>query len=144
METHENYTRQHQDIRTENGIDYGDVIEGVNFDYAAKLTAVNAIALASLAWAPPPPLDVLIGGAVQPSTSLTWTKPNDDYIAGYKIYWRATTAPQWEHSKFIGMLDKYTLEGLVIDNYLFGVATIGKDGSESVVVFPSGLIPRNR
>lgn len=144
METHENYTRQHQDIRTENGINYGDVIEGVNFDYAAKLTAVNAIALASLAWAPPAPAGVLIGGAVQPSTTLSWSKPNADYIAGYKIYWRATTAPQWEHYRFVGNVDKYTLEGLVIDNYLFGVAAVGKDGSESVVVFPSGLIPRNR
>ena len=144
METHENYTRQHQDLRTENGIEYGDVLEGVNFDYAAKLTAVNAIALASLAWAPPAPLEVLIGGAVQPSTSLSWTKPNADHIAGYKIYWRATTAPQWGYSKFVGNVDKFTLEGLVIDNYLFGVATVGKDGSESVVVFPSGLIPRNR
>jgi hypothetical protein len=144
METHENYTRQHQDIRTENGINYGDVIEGVNFDYAAKLTAVNAITLASLAWAPPAPADVLIGGAVQPSTSLAWTKPEADNIAGYRIYWRATTAPQWEHYVFVGNIEKYTLEGLVIDNYLYGVAAVGNDGSESVVVFPSGLIPRNR
>jgi len=144
METHENYTRQHQDIRTENGINYGDVIEGVNFAYAAKLTAVNAIALASLAWAPPEPDGVLIGGAVQPSTSLAWTKSLSDNIAGYKIYWRATTAPQWEHSKFVGNIEKYTLEGLVIDNFLFGVSSVGKDGSESLVVFPSGLIPRNR
>lgn len=144
METHENYTRQHQDIRIENGIAYGDVIEGVNFEYAAKLTAVNAISLAALAWAPPAPTAVLIGGAVQPSTSLSWNKLKPDYIAGYKVYWRATTSPQWEHFKFVGNIDKYTLEGLVIDNYLFGVAAVGKDGSESVVVFPSGLIPRNR
>jgi Peptidase family M28 len=144
METHENYTRQHQDIRTENGIAYGDVIEGVNFTYAAKLTAVNAITLASLAWAPPAPQNVLIGGAVQPSTSLAWTRPNSEKIAGYKIYWRATTAPQWEHEKYVGDIDKHTLEGMVIDNYLFGVSSVAKDGSESVVVFPSGLIPRKR
>ncbi|RLD22755.1 MAG: peptidase M28 [Bacteroidetes bacterium] len=144
METHENYTRQHQDIRTENGINYGDVIEGVNFEYAAKLTVVNAITMASLAWAPPAPKGVLIGGAVQPSTSLAWDKTDNKNIAGYKIYWRATTAPQWEHHKFVGNTENYTLEGLVIDNYLFGVAAVGKDGNESVVVFPSGLIPRNR
>jgi peptidase M28-like protein len=144
METHENYTRQHQDIKTENGIDYGDVIDGVNFVYAAKLTAVNAITLASLAWAPPAPHNVLIGGAVQPSTSLAWSKSNSENIAGYKIYWRATTSPQWDHDKYVGDVDEYTLAGMVIDNYLFGVAAIGKDGSESVVVFPSGLIPRNR
>ena len=116
----------------------------MNFAYAAKLTAVNAITLASLAWAPPAPINVLIGGAVQPSTSLAWTKPEADNMAGYKLYWRATTAPQWEHHKFVGDIEKYTLEGLVIDNFLFGVSAVAKDGSESVVVFPSGLIPRNR
>ena len=68
METHENYNRQHQNLRTENGIAYGDVIEGVNFPYAAKLTAVNAITLAALACAPPQPTNVRIGGAVRPST----------------------------------------------------------------------------
>ncbi len=144
METHENYTRQHQDIREENGIKYGDVIEGVHFDYCKKLTAVNAITMAGLAWAPMQPLDVKIGGAVQPSTTLAWTQPKDENIAGYKIYWRETTSPQWEYSRYVGNVAEFTLENLVIDNYLFGVSTVGKNGHESVVVFPSGLIPRNR
>jgi len=74
METHENYNRQHQDLRTENGINYGDVLEGVNFDYAAKLTAVNAISLAGIAWSPPAPDFVMIGGAVRPSTRLKWDR----------------------------------------------------------------------
>jgi len=78
MEAHENYNRQHQDIRTENGIEYGDVVEGVNFDYAAKLTAVNAINLASIAWAPPAPSQVAIGGIVEPSTKLKWEKVTGD------------------------------------------------------------------
>jgi Zn-dependent M28 family amino/carboxypeptidase len=144
METHENYNRQHQNLRTENGIDYGDVIEGVNFPYAAKLTAVNAITLASLAWAPPQPTNVRIGGAVRPSTRLAWDAVDDSNLAGYKVYWRETTAPQWQHSKFVGMVTEYTLDNLVIDNYLFGVASVGKDGNESVVVFPSGSIRRRR
>ena len=91
METHENYNRQHQDIREENGIKYGDVIEGVNFPYCAKLTGVNAITLAALAWAPPPPNQVMIGGAVKPSTRMRWDAPNSKNLAGYKIYWRDTT-----------------------------------------------------
>ncbi len=144
METHENYHRQHQDIREENGIKYGDVVEGVNFAYAAKLTAVNAITLASLAWAPPPPKEVKIGGAVQPHTTLAWGSPKSGEVAGYKIYWRDTTAPQWQHSRFVGKVNGFTLKGLVIDNFLFGVAAVGPDGHESVVVFPSGLIPRQR
>lgn len=140
METHENYNRQHQDIRVENGIEYGDVIEGVNFGYAAKLTAVNAITMAGLAWAPAAPKDVKIGGAVQPSTKLAWTIEEQPNLAGYKIYWRDTTAPQWQHSRFVGKVSEFTLENIVIDNYLFGVAAVGKDGHESVVVFPSQLI----
>ena len=144
METHENYTRQHQDIREENGIKYGDVIEGVNFDYAAKLTAVNAISLASLAWAPPAPENVLIGGAVQPSTTLAWDKVPAGNGAGYIVHWRETTAPQWTNSRFVGDLNEFTLEGIVIDNFLFGVSSVDERGNQSVVVFPGGLIPRNR
>jgi Zn-dependent M28 family amino/carboxypeptidase len=140
METHENYTRQHQDIREENGIKYGDVIEGVNFDYAAKLTAVNAITMAGLGWAPSPPAEVKIGGAVKPSTTLRWISSEDDNLLGYKVYWRETVSPQWEYSKFVGKVSEYTLENLVIDNYLFGVAAVSKEGNESVVVFPAGLI----
>lgn len=144
METHENYTRQHQDIREEDGIKYGDVVEGVDFDYAAKLTAVNAISLASLAWAPPAPKSVLIGGAVQPSTRLSWSKVDDENFAGYIIHWRETTVPQWTNSRFVGKVNEFTLDGLVIDNFLFGVSAVDKNGNQSLVVFPTGLIPRNR
>ena len=140
MEAHENYNRQHQDIRTENGIAYGDVVEGVNFDYAKRLTAVNAITLAGLGWAPPAPDSVRIGGAVQPSTTLAWESADDANLVGYKVYWRETTAPQWTYSRFVGKVNEYMLEGIVIDNYYFGVAAVGEDGNESVVVFPSGLI----
>lgn len=142
METHENYTRQHQDLRTEDGIAYGDVLSGVNFEYAKKLTAVNAISLAGIAWAPQAPENVLIGGAVQPSTTLKWDKSDDPNLAGYRIYWRDTTSPQWQYSRYVGNIDEFTLEGIVIDNYLFGVAAVSKDGNESVVVFPGGLIRR--
>lgn len=144
METHEHYERQHQDLRTEGGIKYGDVIEKVNFEYAAKLTGVNAITLAGLAWAPPPPQNVMIGGAVRPSTRLKWDKIEDPNILGYKIYWRETTSPQWQFSKFVGDVNDYTLKNIVIDNFLFGVASVGKDGNESLVVFPTSLIPRSR
>ncbi|MFD2561385.1 M28 family peptidase [Aquimarina rubra] len=139
MEAHENYTQQHQDIREENGIKYGDVVEHVNFDYAAKLTAVNAINLASIAWAPPAPKEVKIGGIVEPSAKFKWKKTNDPNIKGYKIYWRDTTSPTWDHSRFVGDVDNFTLEGIVIDNYFFGIATVGKNGHESPVVFPSGV-----
>jgi len=140
MEAHENYNRQHQNIRVENGIKFGDVIEGVNFEYAKMLTAVNAITLASLAWAPPTPKNVAIGGAVAPDTTLKWTTVDDNDIVGYKIYWRLTTSPQWENSRFVGNVNSFTLKGIVIDNYCFGVATVYKNGHESLVVFPSSVI----
>ena len=140
MEAHENYNRQHQDLRVENGIKYGDVIEGENFEYANKLTAVNAITLASLAWATPEPKNVKIGGIVQPNTKLKWDKVSDENIIGYKIYWRLTTSPQWEFSRFVGDVDNFELQGIVIDNYYFGVSSVSKTGHESVVVFPNDII----
>lgn len=142
METHENYTRQHQDLRTESGIRYGDVIEGVNFDYASRLTAVNAITMAGIAWAPPAPTNVGIAGAVRPSTRLAWELVDDPDLAGYIVHWRDTTAPQWQYSRFVGTATDYTLEGIVIDNYMFGVASVGKDGNQSIVSFPSRSIRR--
>ncbi|WKE63955.1 M28 family metallopeptidase [Gallaecimonas kandeliae] len=136
METHENYNRQHQDVRVENGIHYGDVLAGVDFDYARKVTALDAITLASLAWAPKPPEDVDIKGAVSPDTDLRWKLGTDKQLAGYKIYWRLTTEPTWTHSRYLGKVDNFSLKGVVIDNYFFGVAAVAKDGTESPVVFP--------
>ena len=137
MDTNEQYERQHQDLRTEIGIKYGDVIEGVNFEFASRLTAVNATVLASLAWAPPEPTGVAIGGAVRPSTTLSWDAVGDPNLAGYKIYWRDTTAPQWTHSRYVGNITEFTLRDMVIDNYLYGVASVGENGHESIVVFPT-------
>ena len=140
MEAHENYTQQHQDIRTENGIDYGDVIEHVNFDYVKKLTAVNAINLASLAWAPPAPSEVSIGGMVEPSAKLSWKQERPSDVVGYKVYWRSTTSPTWDHFRYVENVNEVTLDGIVIDNFYFGMAAVGKNGHESVVVFPSKIM----
>ncbi len=142
METHENYNRQHQDIRFEDGIEYGDVVEWVDFDYVAKMTALNASVLAALAWAPPAPENVLVGGANRPTTILAWDPQEDPGLAGYKLYWRDTTSPQWQWSRWVGDATEGTLENVIIDNFLFGVAAVGKDGNESPVVFPSGQLRR--
>ena len=139
METHEHYHRQHQDLRVEDGIAYGDVIDGVDFDYARKLTALNVVSLAGLAAAPPYPANVGIEGAVEASTTLSWDLPRGqaaENLAGYRVYWRLTTEPQWTRSRDVGLVDRYTLENIVIDNYLFGVASVSTDGVESPVVFP--------
>jgi len=138
MEAHENYTQQHQDVRVENGIAYGDVIAHVNFEYAKKLTAVNAINLASIAWAPPSPKEVKIGGIVQAAAKFEWSKVAG--AVGYKIYWRDTTSPTWDYSRYVGDVTEFVLEGIVIDNYFFGISSIAKDGFESPVVFPNGIM----
>ena len=142
METNEHYDRQHQDIRVENGREYGDVIEGVNFDYAKKLTALNISVLAEMAAAPPFPSNVTLKGAVRASAVINWTKPKGKMaqnLSGYKVYWRLTDSNQWTYSKYIGDVDTYTFKNLVIDNYYFGVSSISKNGAESPVVFPGPM-----
>lgn len=139
MESNENYNRQHQDIRVENGIKYGDVIEGVDFEYAKKLTQVNAICLALLGWSPPPPSGLRIGGIVEPSTKFRWNRDDNDDIVGYKIYWRETTSPVWQYEKKINKKHFYVLKDIIIDNYLFGVSSINKKGFESIQKFPTGI-----
>lgn len=138
MEAHENYTQQHQDIRVENGIAYGDTFEHVNFDYAKKLTAVNAINLASLASAPPRPKNVAIGGIVEPSAKLKWDAVEG--AVGYKIYWRETTSPTWDNSRYVGNITEFTLHGIVVDNSYFGVAAVGENGFESLITFPNSIL----
>ena len=139
METNEHYDRQHQDLRTENGRVYGDTLDGVDFDHAARLTALNVAVMAQMAGAPPFPAGVTIEGAVQPSTTLSWRMAEGaaaENLAGYRVHWRLTDQPQWQWSRFVGRVDTFTLENVVIDNYYFGVSAVALDGSETPVVFP--------
>ncbi|CAN5454314.1 M20/M25/M40 family metallo-hydrolase [soil metagenome] len=135
-ETYEDYTRQHQDLRVEDGIRYGDVPDAVDFDYTAKITGLNAAALASLSWAPASPDSVTIRGAVQPHTTLRWEAVNAPNLAGYRIYWRAPDSPTWDHSRWVGNVTEFTVQNVVIDNYFFGVAAVSREGHESLVVYP--------
>jgi hypothetical protein len=133
-ESTENYTRQHQDLRVEKGIRYGDLIEGVDFPYLAQVTRLNAVTMASLAWAPAPPQDVAIKGAVSPDTIVSWS-PSPG-AAGYRVWWRGTTAPQWEHSRWAGNAASLTLPDIVIDDWFFGVSAVAPDGFASPIEFP--------
>jgi hypothetical protein len=134
MEAHENYTRQHQDIRVEGDVAYGDVIEGIDFNYARKVTALDAAVLASLSWAPDAPHSVRLRGAVQPAATLSWMPPADSVaVAGYRVYWRRTDSPTWEHWQDVGMTTSHRFDGLVVDNWFFGVASVSPEGFTSVV-----------
>ncbi|HMC15995.1 MAG TPA: M28 family peptidase [Albitalea sp.] len=137
-EAHEDYTHQHQDVRLENGVRYGDTIEFVDFDYLAQVTRLNVVSLAAMANAPAPPKGVAIEGAVKPSTTLRW-QPQPG-AAGYRVWWRSTTEPQWKYSRYVRAdavpANQLTLKNVVIDDWFFGVSSVSADGYESPVVFP--------
>ncbi|HEY0232272.1 MAG TPA: M28 family metallopeptidase [Dokdonella sp.] len=132
-EAHENYTRQHQDLRTENGVAYGDTIDGVDFAYLAQVTRLNALGLATLAAAPVPPAGVDIDGAVSTDTTIHWQAAPG--AAGYRVWWRDTTAPQWQQSRWVGDATKTTLKNIVVDDFFFGVSAVSATGEASPVVF---------
>jgi hypothetical protein len=133
-EYHENFTRQHQNIRVENGIEYGDVPKHVNFDYVAHVARVNAGTLASLASAPAPPAQVhiLVKGLENDST-LTWQASAG--ATGYEVLWRATTSPEWEHVQTVGKETKATLP-MSKDNVIFAVRAVDDKGHRSLPIVP--------
>lgn len=130
----ENYDRQHQDLRTEDGVVYGDTIDGVDFDYLGQVARLDIVSMGALASAPSVPTGVTIAGAVKPDTTLGWTAVPG--AAGYRVWWRSTTSPQWTHSRWAGPATELTLPGVVIDDWFFGVSAVSADGFESPVVFP--------
>ena len=136
-ESVEDYTRQHQSVRVENGIRFGDTIDFVDFPYLAQVTRVNVLAMASMANAPAPPSGVAIEGAVSPHTTLKWqSQPG----VGYRAWWRGTTEAMWQYQRPVGADDaragRVRLDNVVIDDWFFGVSSISSDGWESPVVFP--------
>jgi len=134
-ESHENYNHQHQDLRTENGIRYGDTLDGVDFPYLANVTRLNVIAMAAMAMAPAPPTHVEVSGAVTDDTVLKWAPAAD--AASHRAWWRDTLSPRWSlaHSR-IASGDSIKLKDVNIDDWFFGVSAVGADGWESPVVFP--------
>lgn len=139
-EAHEDFTHQHQDVRTEAGVRYGDELSGVDFQYLAKVTAMNALGLASMAWAPAPPAGVAIATDPAPGlsggtdTMVSWHPAPG--ATGYCIHWRATTEPQWSQCRYVGNVSRFTLSDISIDDSFFGVASVSGGGIESPVVFP--------
>jgi hypothetical protein len=133
-EAHENYNRQHQDLRTEHGVTYGDTIDGIDFRYLARVTALNTLTMASLSRAPAPPGGVDSKGALATDTTLSWNKVPG--AAGYVVHWRDTTAAQWQHQRAVGDVDRTVLKDVVIDDWFFGMSSLSADGYESPVVFP--------
>lgn len=130
----ENYQREHQDLRTADGVRYGDVLDAVDFPYLAQVARLNAITMAALASAPPPPAEVKIEGAVSMDTTVSWTSAPG--AAGYRVWWRDTTAPQWTNNRFVSDANSVVLKDVNIDDWFFGVSSVAADGFESPVEFP--------
>src|SRR5262245_8062189 len=133
-EAAENYNRQHQSVRVENGVRYGDTIDGVDFTYLAQVTRLNVVSMAALASAPAPPCRVDISGAVSADTVVRWAHAAD--APRHRVWWRSTTDPQWRFSRWADEGDTITLQNVIIDDWFFGVSAVSADGFESPVVYP--------
>jgi hypothetical protein len=137
-EPNENYTRQHQNVRVENGIQFGDLPEFVDFAYVANVARANAASLALLALAPARPKNVAIVTArLTNDTDLKWQANAEPDLSGYEIVWRDTTSPVWTNSLPVGNVLGYTMKGMSKDNFFFGVRAVDRQGNRSPVSFPS-------
>jgi hypothetical protein len=136
-EPNEDFTRQHQRVREEDGVKYGDVIEMVDFPYIAQVARVNAAAMASMALAPASPSGVSFKSSRQEyNTTLTW-KPNaEPDVSGYRVVWRETYQPFWQRGVDVGNVAEYVMKGLSKDDYFFAVQAVDKDGNASAPSFP--------
>lgn len=137
-EPNENFRHQHQDVREENGVFYGDEIDFIDADYIARVTQVNMAAMANLARAPQSPKSVGMDiSQLTNSTTLVWEMPDvTDNLAGFEIVWRETTSPVWQWKHFAGKVSEYTIPDFNKDNYLFGVRSVSLGGHTSPAVYP--------
>ncbi len=135
----ENYDRQHQDLRTENGRVYGDTVDAMDFPYLAKVTALNVAALRELADAPAAPASVSLDGALSMDTRVFWDRVPG--AAAYKVYWRRADAQDWTDSRVVTGATETLLKNVVVDDHFIGVAAVASDGAESIVTF-GGMAPR--
>ncbi len=135
----ENWDRQHQNLRTENGVVYGDTVEGMDFAYLAKVTAINVATLARLAKAPAAPGGVSVSGELSRDTTVTW-KPVPGATA-YKVRWRRNDKQDWTDARTVTGATKTLLREVSVDDNFIGVSAIGADGAESLVTF-AGRAPR--
>lgn len=136
-EPRENFAHQHQDVRVENGVQFGDLIEFMDFDFLHRVVKVNATTLWSLANGPGTPKNVLIDDAVLTNTStLHWDATGDPDIAGYEIVWRECTEPDWTHAIPVGNVTTTTVP-LIKDNTFIAVRAMNTAGMRSPVAFPT-------
>src|SRR2546423_3945836 len=135
-EPNEDYHHQHQNVRIQDGIQYGDLPQFDDFKYIADVARVNAASLAALASAPARPKNVVFPNSLSNDTPIKWDDNKEPDIAGYEIVWRDTTEAVWTHSRSIGVATTYTMKGMSKDNYFFGLRAVDKQGNRSPVSYP--------
>ena len=131
----ENYHHQHQDVRTEAGIAYGDTVDQMDFEYLAKVTQLNVAVASALAAAPPAPASATLGGAVSSDTIVNWTPVKG--AAGYRIYSRRADSAQWQGYEDVtgAAVTTALLKGVIVDDHFVGVAAYNDAGFESIITF---------
>jgi hypothetical protein len=136
-EPNEDYRHQHQNVRIEDGVQYGDLARFDDFNYIANVARVNAASLAALALAPARPRNVgLVTTRLTNDTDLKWDANKEPDLSGYEIVWRDTTSPLWTNTRTVGNVTSFTMKGMSKDNYFFGVRAVDKQGNRSPVSFP--------
>ena len=136
-EPNEDYRHEHQDVRVENGVQFGDLEQFLDYHYIANVARVNLSALAALANGPAAPQGVKVeAGTLTVDTTLMWQPNTEPDLAGYEIVYRDTNMPYWQHTIPVGNVTSFTVKGITKDNYLFGVRAVDRDGNRSVVTFP--------
>ncbi len=141
-EANEDYKHEHQTVRVENGVQYGDLPQFVSPDYMRVVASVNAVALVTAACAPSAPRNVKASGAVTNDTTLSWEMGTDADLAGYEVVVRETTSDDWEKVIPVGKVARYTLKDFTIDNVFMGVRAIDRDGNRSPVRTPEERLPQ--
>lgn len=137
VEAHENFTHQHQDVRVQNGVQYGDLPQFIDAQYLRRIAQANVAALATLALGPPPPGDVeMVLRHLGYDSTLQW-KPAAGATA-YEILWRETDAPQWEYARNVGNVTEATVP-VSKDDYILGVRSVDVNGLRSPVVYPRAV-----
>ncbi len=136
-EPNEDYRHEHQDVRVQDGVQFGDLEQFLDYHYIRNVARVNGAALAALADGPAAPQNVRVEAAtLTVDTTLSWQANTDPDLAGYEVVYRDTTDPEWSHVIRVGNVTNVTVKGITKDNYIFGVRAVDTDGNRSVVTFP--------
>jgi hypothetical protein len=133
----EDYRHQHQTVRLENGVEFGDRLKYLDYTFMGNVARDNAEALRELALAPAAPSQTKLSGGITPDAKISWSAPDDSERAGFEILWRETTDPRWRVLQFAAAPGETVLKSVSTDNHFFAVRAVGRNGARSIAVAAS-------